>query len=156
MSTLLKTTKVADCAEHPADIKVTSWKEITCATCGEQTFGDTDPAIVCYYGEVGETESGSGSGSGGDDEGSDDDGGNGAVESPSPSAAGEGGVTIDVNGEPEEHGSSSNHKAGVFFLFSLCHLLVSVHSNLCRRGGAKMELLEVEYCICGWITVCCF
>ncbi|CAM9706660.1 unnamed protein product [Scytosiphon promiscuus] len=38
---------VADCAEHPADIRVTTWSQVSCAECDEEAFNGSTPAVVC-------------------------------------------------------------------------------------------------------------
>lgn len=42
---------MADCAEHPADIKVTTWSEVTCEGCSELTYSGDQPAVSCSYGD---------------------------------------------------------------------------------------------------------
>ncbi|CAM9794205.1 unnamed protein product [Ascophyllum nodosum] len=39
---------VGDCAEHPADIKVTTWSNKTCATCDEEVYTGAQPEISCF------------------------------------------------------------------------------------------------------------
>ena len=40
--------QVGDCAEHPADIKVTTWSNKTCATCDEEVYTGAQPEISCF------------------------------------------------------------------------------------------------------------
>ncbi|CAM9805739.1 unnamed protein product, partial [Laminaria digitata] len=39
---------VSDCAQHPADIKVSTWTQVTCATCAEQTYSGNMPKVECF------------------------------------------------------------------------------------------------------------
>lgn len=41
-------TQVSDCALHPADIKVSTWEQVTCAECSEQTYNGDMPEIECF------------------------------------------------------------------------------------------------------------
>lgn len=73
--------QVADCAEHPADIKVTTWSQVSCAECEEEAFNGATPVVVCPADDssttsstsTGETDDGGVGGA--DDDGSVGDGG---------------------------------------------------------------------------------
>ena len=43
-------TQVSDCAQHPADIKVSTWSEITCDGCSEQSYSGDMPEVQCFTG----------------------------------------------------------------------------------------------------------
>lgn len=75
---------MSDCAEHPADFEVSTWSEVTCATCEEQDYDGEQPSVSCFYGDIESTPTPSaGSGSGEDDYSGDD-----SVVSPSPTSVG--------------------------------------------------------------------
>lgn len=40
--------QVSDCAQHPADIKVNTWTQVTCADCSEQTYNGDMPEVECF------------------------------------------------------------------------------------------------------------
>lgn len=87
--------QVSDCAEHPADIKVSTWSEVTCATCDEQDYNGEQPSVSCFDGDIESTPTpstgtGTGSDSEGRDEGEDgdDDYGDESLVSPVPSSVG--------------------------------------------------------------------
>lgn len=61
--------QVSDCAEHPADIQVDVWSEVTCAECPEQSYNNAVPVVVCASDNDDDSlssASSGGSGSGGD------------------------------------------------------------------------------------------
>lgn len=71
-------TQVSDCAEHPADIQVTSWSEVTCAGCQEQPYNSGAPTVACASDDQSYSSASSGEA---------DDGGVVATQTPAPTAA---------------------------------------------------------------------
>lgn len=57
---------MSDCAEHPADIQVATWSEVTCAGCQEQSYNGVVPTVACASDDESYSTASSGSG-GGDD-----------------------------------------------------------------------------------------